>query len=114
MSFKDQMKQDAQTVFMNSGEFAEEITYTPAGQQAKILRAVVIRKTLEPGDENSGRTLRNQAEVYISCDTENGIVEINRSDDRITLTDIEGTVQESRISEILDNSGGMWHLLAGW
>lgn len=113
MSLKDQMAIDAKTVFINNGEFAEEITYTPAGGTAKIIRAVIVRKELLPSDEVNNRSLKNQAEVYVSTDPLEGISFINRRDDRITI-DVEGTAKDARVNDILSKDEGMWHLLIGW
>lgn len=114
MRLKDQMALDAKAVFLNSGEFAEEITYTPAGGTAKLIRAVIVRKELSPSDEVNGRSLKNQVEVYISTDPLEGISFINRRDDRITLSDVEGISKEARINDILGKDEGLWHLLIGW
>lgn len=114
MSLKDQMALDAKSVFLNGGEFAEEIAYTPAGGSAKLIKAVVVRKELSPADENTGRSLKNQAELYILTDPLEGIAFINRRDDRITLSDVEGVSKEARINDVLGKDEGMWHLLIGW
>lgn len=114
MSLKDQMAFDAKTAFLNSGEFAEEITYTPADGPGKVIRAVIVRKELSPADEVTGRSLKNQAEAYISTDPMEGVVSVNRRDDRITLNDVEGTVKEARINDVLGKDEGLWHLLIGW
>jgi hypothetical protein len=113
MSLKDQMAFDAKTVFLNNGEFAEEITYKPAGGAAKLIQAVIVRKELLPSDEVNGRSLKNQAEVYISTDPLEGVSFINRRDDRITM-DVEGTAKDARINDVLGKDNGMWRLLVGW
>lgn len=114
MTLKDQMIADAQTAFLNTAEFAEEITYTPAGSAAKQIKAVVVRQGLEPTSENTGRSLKNQAEVFISTDVEAGVDVINRKDDRITLNDNEGVARDARVNENMGQDGGLWHLLVGW
>jgi len=114
VSLKEQMALDAKTVFLNGGEFAEEITYTPAGGTAKLIRAVIVRKDLSPSDQNIGRSLKNQAEAYISTDPIEGIAFINRKDDRLTLNDVEGVSKEARINDVLGKDEGLWHLLIGW
>ena len=114
MTLKDQIKQDANRVFLNMDEFSEEITYVSAGLEAKVLKAIILRQKLEPGVENTGRSLKNQTEIFISTDPVEGIAEINRKDDRVTLADTEGTLQEARINDVLGKDDGMWHLLIGW
>lgn len=114
MSFKDQLSSDALNTFLNSDEFAEEITYIPSGGASKIIKAVIVREGLEPSSENASRSLRKQAEIYIANDDVEGVASIDKKDDRITLNDIEGTAKEVRINEVLCNDNGMWHLMVGW
>jgi len=114
MSFKTQAADDGKKVFLNSSEFAEEITYTPAGAQAKVIKAVVVREGLAPGDENLNRSLRKQAELYIACDDVEGVLQIDKKDDRVTLADAEGIEREARVTEVVGKEEGMWHLLVGW
>ncbi len=113
MSFKDQIAVDAK-VFLNSDEFAEEITYTPAGGAPKEIKAVILRYEIAPTEENVYRSLKNRAEIHIANDAEKGITQINKKDDRITLKDTEGFEHEARINEVINSDKGMWHLLAGW
>jgi len=114
MSFKDQLPQDSINTFLNSGEFAEEITYAPSGGVPKTIKAVVVREGLEPSSENASRSLRKQAEIYFVNDDVNGVTAIDKKDDRITLNDVEGTAREARINEVLASDEGMWHLIVGW
>ena len=114
MSFKDQLSQDSINTFLNTDEFAEEITYTPSGGPPKTIKAVVVREGLEPSSENASRSLRNQAEIYIANDDVNGVTVIDKKDDRITLNDVEDTAREARINEILSRDEGIWHLIVGW
>ncbi|MBI5023779.1 MAG: hypothetical protein HZC18_02130 [Candidatus Omnitrophica bacterium] len=102
MSLKDRFSADVIDCFLNTAEFAEVITYTPQGQAAKDINAIVVRGRLEPGSEDQGRGLQNQAEIYIANDTV------------ITLDDVEGTIREARIIEVLHKDAGAWHLLVGW
>ncbi len=114
MTFKDALSQNAQRVFLNTDEFAEQVIYTPSGGFAKTIKAVIVRKDLSPADENTGRSLKNQAEVFISTDSVTGVSSINRRDDRITLADVEGILREARINDVLGRDDGMWHLVVGW
>lgn len=111
MSLK--LKTDALNVFLGE-EFGEDITYTPGGGSAKTIKAIVAKDALGPGSENSGRTLRNQAEVYIANDTVKGMSEINRRDDRLSITDREGSVRTVRVARVIGSDTGMWHLLVEW
>jgi hypothetical protein len=114
MSFRDRLSEDSINTFLNTGEFAESITYTPSVGSPKVIKAIIVREGLEPSSENSSRSLRKQAEVYIANDETNGVVSIDKKDDRITFDDVEGEPKEARINEILGKDDGMWHLLVGW
>ena len=114
MIFKDQMKNDAVNVFLNTGEFAENITYTPQGGSPKTIKAVVVLKTIEPTAGNTGRALHHQADVFILNDALKGIDAVDKKDDRLTLNDSEGNSQTARIHEVLAKDDGLWHLLVGW
>jgi hypothetical protein len=114
MSLKDRFSADVIDCFLNTAEFAEVITYTPQGGAAKDINAIVVRGRLEPGSEDQGRVLQNQAEIYIANDTAEGVTSVDKKDDRITLDDVEGTIREARIIEVLHKDDGAWHLLVGW
>ena len=114
MAFKSQIKEDALNCFLNTDEFAEEITYTPAGGQERIIKAVVNRGKITPTRQDELHTLQNQAEVFVLNDETSGISLINKKDDRITLTDLEGDLKECRIVEILNKDDALWHLLVEW
>jgi len=114
MSLKDRFSADVIDCFLNTAEFAEVITYTPQGQAAKDINAIVVRGRLEPGSEDQGRGLQNQAEIYIANDAVEGVTSVDKKYDRITLDDVEGTIREARIIEVLHRDAGAWHLLVGW
>lgn len=114
MSLKDLIKEDSKNIFLNTGQFAEEITYIPDGGVSKTIKAVIERKALAPGDENINRSLRKQAELFIANDETDGVVSIDKKDDRIRLNDTEGVEREARINDVLGSDDGMWHLLVGW
>lgn len=114
MSLKGRFSADVIDCFLNTAEFAEVITYTPQGQAAKDINAIVVRGRLEPGSEDQGRGLQNQVEIYIANDAVEGVTSVDKKDDRITLDDVEGTIREARIIEVLHKDAGAWHLLVGW
>jgi hypothetical protein len=114
MSFKDSVKEDSKNIFLNTGQFAEEITYVPNGESEKIIRAVVIRYELAPAEENINRSLKKQAEVMIANDADEGMAVINKKDDRIKINDTQGIEREARIDDVLNSDDGMWHVLVGW
>jgi len=55
MTLKGQMAQDGHGVFLNTDEFAEEITYTAEGVGSRVIRAIVVRYELAPAEENINR-----------------------------------------------------------
>jgi len=114
MTLKEQMQTDGHGAFLNSDEFAEEITYTAEGVSARVIKAIVVRYELSPAEENINRSLKKQAEIYIANDAVEGVVAIDKKDDRITLKDTEGFDREARINDVLNRDEGMWHVLVGW
>lgn len=116
MTFSDDLLTDAKDVFLG-GEFNEDITYTPAGESAKSIQALVAKDTLEPGEpggENRKRSLHNQAEIFIANDATKGVTSIDKKDDRVTITDRDGNSKTARVVTILESDAGMWHLLVQW
>jgi len=114
MTFKSMQLEDAKNALLNTNEFAETIEYAPYGKWPKAIKAVIVRERLDPGSENMGRSLRNEAEVYILNDETDGISSIDKKNDRITLPDIEGNEKEARIKEVLHKDEATWRLLVGW
>ncbi len=114
MTFKSQLKEDALSCFLNTNEFAENIIYTSAGSEARIIKALVNRGKISPGREDALRTLQNQAELFVLNDEAAGISLINKKDDKIILADLEGDTKECRIVEVLNKDDALWHLLVEW
>ena len=83
MTFKSQLKEDALNCFLNTNEFAEEITYIPAGGLSRIIKALVRRGKITPAKQDDLRTLQNQAEVFVLNDEAAGISLINKKDERL-------------------------------
>ncbi|MFH1385112.1 MAG: hypothetical protein ABIH47_09170 [Candidatus Omnitrophota bacterium] len=113
MSFKDAVKQDAYTAFLNTSEFAEVVTYTPHGGAAKSVKAIVDRGRLEPAAEDHGRVLGSSVEILIANDADYGVVSVNKGNDAValkkTLDDESDTV--FFVADVLSHDEGMWHLL---
>jgi len=114
MTFKSQLKEDALSCFLNTNEFAENITYIIAGGSIRIIKALVNRGQIKPSREDSLRTLQNQAELFVLNDEASGTSLINKKDDKIILTDLEGDTKECRIVEVLNKDDALWHLLVEW
>jgi hypothetical protein len=112
MTLKSQIAQDAVNAFLNTNEFAEEITYTPKGGAPKIIKAVIIRKRLDPAYEDTGRVLINQGEVFVANDAVSGVASINKGGDIVSFAEtIGGTAINWIVADILDHDEGLWHLL---
>lgn len=112
MSFKEQLNNDAVLAFLNTGEFAETITYTPKGGTAKTIAALIDRKPVNSVGEDSGRTLLGQIEIVIANDSENGISSINKGGDTVSLPERVGDADiEWSVIDIVDQDEGMWRLL---
>ena len=111
MSFKTQLAQDA-GVFLNPGEFAETILYTPKNGTAKSIKAVIERKRINPAGEDVGRILVNQSEIYIANDAVAGVSAVNKGGDIVSFAEtIGGAAIDWIVADILDHDEGLWHLL---
>ncbi len=112
MAFKSQLAQDAIKAFLDGEAFAEGITYTPKGSAPKQIKAVIIRKRIDPAYEDTGRVLLNQAEIFIANDATAGVTSINKGGDTVSFAEtIGGTAVSWVVADILDHDEGIWHLL---
>lgn len=112
MTFKDQLKDHALNVILNTNEFAESISYTPKGGAAKTIKAIVNRQRANPASEISNRGLVNQAEIIIFKDATNGVASVIEDADTAVIADYPGgPTQTYRVKNILSSDEGMWHLL---
>jgi len=112
MTFKSQLAQDAIKAFLDGAAFAEDLTYTPKAGAPKIIKAVIIRKRLDPAYEDTGRVLINQAEIFIANDAAAGVISINKGQDAVSFAEtIGGTAINWVVADILDHDEGLWHLL---
>lgn len=112
MSFKDNLKNDAVNIFLTPDEFAEQIQYTPKGGSPKTIKAVINRKRLTPGGEESGRILQNQIEIFIANDATYGVDSIKKGGDEVSFPEIVGGIDVNFVVvDILGEDQGMWHLL---
>ncbi|MDP2943363.1 MAG: hypothetical protein Q8O36_07685, partial [Candidatus Omnitrophota bacterium] len=96
----------------NTDEFAEDIVYTPKGESAKSIRAIVNRKRLDPSTEDSGRVLAGQAEIFIANDTVAGVSLVSKGQDKVSLSELMGPPAiDWVVIDIIDQDEGMFHLL---
>ncbi len=110
MTFQQQLEHDA-TIFLNPNEFAEIIRYIPKNSDEKIIDALIIQEERHPASGNQGRSLENEAELYIA---KTDLSSIDRRDDRILIRDKKGIERRAKVNEILSSDSGLWHLKVGW
>jgi hypothetical protein len=110
--FQTQMALDALSVFFNSTEFGEIISYTPYGGTAKSIKAIVDRQRLRPDPEVGGRILSNQIEILIVNDATNGVAAINKGRDIVLVPEFIGGANVSWVVvDIIKHDEAIWHLL---
>lgn len=112
MTLKSQLAEDAKNAFLNSDEFAENITYTPRDAAARAVKAVVVRSPAEADPESNVRVLRNQCEVYVANDSSEGVTSVTEGYDKVSFAEhVGGSVRDWAVVRVIDNDSGMWHLL---
>ena len=113
MGFKDQVKRDALNVFLNTDQFAENVTYTKEAQAGKQIQAVVVRKPQQPSSEDNARIGINDFEIFLSADPVSGIDTIRRGKDKVTVGIYQDSSQtcDCLVVEVLDSDPGIWHLV---
>jgi hypothetical protein len=112
MSLKNELSKDIINTFLNTDEFAEEISYVTDTGASRVIKAIVNRQRLRPSPENSGRILLNQVEIIIANDAENGLASINKSMDTFIFPALLGQAPvQWVVVDIIDHDQGAWHLL---
>jgi len=112
MSLKNDLTKDVINTFLNTDEFAEDIVYTPKGESAKPIRAIVNRKRLDPSLEDSGRVLAGQAEIFVANDAVHGVLLVSKGQDKVSLPEVIGAPAiDWVVIDIIDHDEGMFHLL---
>ena len=67
MTLKSQITSDVTTIFLNTREFAESVTYTPSDGTALTITAVVERETFDENFGGDGRHLTKMAFVHVAA-----------------------------------------------
>ncbi len=115
MTLKAMIASDASTVFLNTSDFAETVTYYPhtyfgaTARDARTISAVVFREQLEVFSED-GDTITPVFEVHVANSTTVGINsdEIDLGGDQIEFPPRDGKAAEKRtITELLTQDNGM-------
>lgn len=112
MTLKSQLSQDAISVFLNTDEFAEEVTYTPYGGTPSNIKAIIDRPRIRPAGLDAGGTLVNDIEIHIANHATYGVTSIKKGFDSVVLQRVVGGDNEIfKVIDILGQDEGMWHLL---
>lgn len=101
MSFRDNLAEDIDKVFLNKDEFAEDIIYNHAEDDAKTIKAVFSEDLATIEYQETGQVYRREGTVFISTDPDDGIADPGYSD---TVT-INGEVWS--VVSIAHKVGGM-------
>lgn len=86
-------------------------TYQVRGASAGISRYILVDRTSPQGYGGGLDIAGNVVDAWICNDATNGVANINKGGDRITLTPRLGeTAKTYRVAEIMDQDAGLWHL----
>lgn len=109
MTLHDLIATDAITVFCNTSDFAEEVTYYPRGGGARIIDAVVFREPIESYAEDEVTALAVY-EVQVANDAVEGITssELDTGGDAISFPPRDGKDPVRKaITRLLTQDHGM-------
>jgi len=111
-NFKTKLDEDVSDCFLNTDEFAETITYTPSGGTGKSIKAVVKRERLNTSNEDTGRVLLNQAEIFVANDSIAGVSSVSKGADKVSFPALSGGSNATwLVVDIIEHDDAMWHLL---
>ncbi len=111
VNFDTKLLYDAKVAFLNSSEFAEVITYTPYGGQAKFLSAIIVRERLESKGPDHSISITRGAEIFVANDAASGVTSINKNNDKVSFPNqVGGSPVIWTVVEILQHDNAMWHL----
>lgn len=112
MTLKSQMGDDAVNLFLNTGEFAESIVYTPSGSAPKTINAVIVRKRLDADQQDEGHLLENQCEVYVANHAVSGVDSVAKGKDILSFPEQPGGAPvDWFVEDVIEKDDGMWHLV---
>jgi len=114
MTLRDMIDDDATSVFLNTGEFAETVTYYPRTRTAtanssRSIAAVVIRQSLQSVGEN-GISVLPVWEVHVHNNSTTGIssTELDLGGDQIGFPPRDGeTAAKKTIVNLMTQDHGM-------
>lgn len=112
MTFKSKVQTDSFHVFLNTNEFAETIQYTPYGQSAKSIKALITRGRVDAEGQAQNRYPHNRCEIHISIDDTYGVASVDKGRDKASFPErLGGTSVDWAIIDIVGKDDGMWHLV---
>jgi hypothetical protein len=115
MTLREQIEADAITVFLNTGEFAELVTYYPhrfygeSAREPRSISAIVVREQIEVLSEDV-ITNAPSFEVHVANSSTLGISsdEIDTGGDQIEFPPRDGKTAERRtITRLVTQDNGM-------
>jgi hypothetical protein len=112
MTLKDQMSADAANCMLNASEFAETIVYKPSGGLQKTINAIVARRQIDADQQDQGRVLENQCEVYVANHAISGVTSVQKGKDALSFPEQPGgTSVDWFVVDVVSKDDGMWRLL---
>ena len=117
MTLRDTIEADATAVFLNTGEFAESVTYKPrikptgdTRSSTRSISAVVFREQMTTIDEDGGETIAPRFLVHVANDSTDGINsdELDLGGDKITFPVRDGlTASDRTVTRLVTIDNGM-------
>jgi len=116
MTLREAIENDAQSVFLNTDEFAETVTYYPRifsggdSRTSRSIKAVVFRESMVNVTEDGGTTLLPMFEVHVKNDATLGIssTELDTGGDQLEFGARDGMSATKRtITRVVTQDHGM-------
>lgn len=116
MTLRSQINTDAATIFCNTDEFAETVTYYPhqyygdTARDPRTISAVVFRQSATVINEDGGEVVRYIYEVHVANDSDVGIAsdELDLGGDQIELPPRDGKDAERKaVTRLMFQDNGM-------
>ncbi len=116
MSLRDVIADDAVSVFGNTSDFAESVTYYPhrfygeAARAARTINAIVMREQISAVSQDGGDTVLAVWQVHVANDSTYGISseELDLGGDQIELPPRDGEAAAKKtVTQLLIQDHGM-------
>ena len=95
MTLRESIASDASTIFLQTDDFAESVSYYPRGSSTgRSIRAVVVRDSIQEMTQNDSLVDLPMFEVHVANDSSIGIsgTELNTGGDMIEFPTRDGMV----------------------